>query len=114
MILSRQKHHLDDDRSVSRWGMMAPFGRVAEVKLLRKTGATGCGFAAWVESWWWEGRGFGEGSPAKSLQNPHGRWVRSARKLDLTQFEGRSLQCQHFGELKLTWRRDLDITTFQT
>lgn len=30
-----------------RWGMMAPFGRVAEVKLLRKTGATSCGFATW-------------------------------------------------------------------
>lgn len=30
------------------WGMMAPFGRVAEVKLLRKTGATGCGFVSYT------------------------------------------------------------------
>jgi len=30
------------------WGMMAPFGRVAEVKLLRKTGATSCGFVSYT------------------------------------------------------------------
>lgn len=30
-----------------RWGMMAPYGRVAEVKILRKSNSTGCGFATW-------------------------------------------------------------------
>ena len=30
------------------WGMMAPYGRVAEVKILRKSGAAPCGFVSFV------------------------------------------------------------------
>eukprot|EP00419_Tripos_fusus_P052225 CAMPEP_0172805818 /NCGR_PEP_ID=MMETSP1075-20121228/5962_1 /TAXON_ID=2916 /ORGANISM="Ceratium fusus, Strain PA161109" /LENGTH=432 /DNA_ID=CAMNT_0013644527 /DNA_START=29 /DNA_END=1327 /DNA_ORIENTATION=+ len=31
------------------WGMMSPFGRVAEAKVLRKTGAQSCGFARFAQ-----------------------------------------------------------------
>jgi len=31
------------------WGMMSPFGRVAEVKVLRKIGAHSCGFARFAQ-----------------------------------------------------------------